>query len=285
MKFLVISGLSGSGKSIALQSLEDLDYYCVDNLPLSLLPAFVDEVSESSTLRYEAVAVGIDARTLAADLCRFPTLIEDIRRQGFDCEIVFLEASDSVLFQRFSETRRKHPLTDAATPLPEAISQERQTLAVIESCATVHIDTSHTHIHQLRAHIRSWAGGERSHPLSIQFLSFGYKQGLPDDVDYVFDVRCLPNPHWDPKLRHETGCDDGVIAFLDEQEIVVQMIDDIRQFLQCWIPRFEAENRSYLNVAVGCTGGRHRSVYIVERLADYFSGAGKQALKRHRDLS
>ncbi len=283
MRLLVISGLSGSGKSIALQSLEDLDFYCVDNLPLGLLRPFVDEMTQGDN-RVGDLAVGIDARTLAGDLERFPGIIEAIRGLGIDCEILFLEASDQVLFQRFSETRRKHPLTDARTSLRDAIRLEREMLAPIEGCATTRIDSSHTHIHQLRSQIRSWACGEGYLPLSIQFMSFGFKQGVPVDADFVFDVRCLPNPHWDPRLRLQTGRDPDVADFLGQQSLVSRMIADVAGLLEHWIPAFEAENRSYLNVAIGCTGGRHRSVYIVETLADRFAADGKQVIRRHRDL-
>jgi len=284
MRFLVISGLSGSGKSIALQSLEDLDYYCVDNLPLGLLLSFAQTVMTADRLGHESVAVGIDARNLSSDMGSFPTIMEEIRKLGFECEVIFLEAGDNVLKKRFSETRRKHPLTDERTSLDEAVKAERRLLELIEKNADIHVDTSLSNVHQLRALIRDYVRSDVSAQLSLQFMSFGFKQGVPGDVDFVFDVRCLPNPYWDPKLRTHRGTDQPVIDFLDAQAGVNQMFEDLSGFLQRWIPEFDKENRSYLSVAIGCTGGQHRSVYLVERLAAYFHGLNKHVIVRHRDL-
>ncbi len=284
MRFLVISGLSGSGKSIALQSLEDLDYYCVDNLPLSLLLSFAQTVMTADKLGHESVAVGIDARNLTNDMGRFPTIMDEIRKLGFECEVIFLEAGDVVLKKRFSETRRKHPLTDERTSLDEAIKAERKLLELIEKSADIHVDTSLSNVHQLRALIRDYVRADVTAQLSLQFMSFGFKQGVPGDVDFVFDVRCLPNPYWDPKLRTHRGTDRPVIDFLDAQVGVNQMFEDLSGFLQRWIPEFEKENRSYLSVAIGCTGGQHRSVYIVERLEAHFRALNKHVIVRHRDL-
>ena len=284
MRFLVISGLSGSGKSIALQSLEDLDFYCVDNLPLGLLLSFAQTVITADRWGRESVAVGIDARNLSSDMGSFPSILDEIRKLGFECEVVFLEAGDGVIKKRFSETRRKHPLTDEQTSLGEAIKAERKLLELIERCADIHIDTSLCNVHQLRALIREYVRVDTSAQISIQFMSFGFKQGVPSDVDFVFDVRCLPNPYWDPKLRMLKGTDQAVIDFLDTQGNVNQMVEDLVGFLQRWIPEFEKENRSYLNVAIGCTGGQHRSVYLVERLEGRFRSLNKHVIVRHRDL-
>lgn len=284
MKFLVISGLSGSGKSIALQSLEDLDYYCVDNLPLNLLLAFAQTVMTADRLGHESVAVGIDARNLSSDMGGFPGIMDEIRNLGFECEVIFLEAGDGMLKKRFSETRRKHPLTDERTSLGEAIKAERKHLELIEKCADIRIDTSLSNVHQLRALIRDHVRvGTKAH-LSLQFMSFGFKQGVPADVDFVFDVRCLPNPYWDPKLRILRGTDRPVIEFLNAQDTVNQMFEDLSGFLQRWIPAFDKENRSYLSVAIGCTGGQHRSVYLVERLEAHFRSQNKHVIVRHRDM-
>jgi len=284
MRFLVISGLSGSGKSIALQSLEDLDFYCVDNLPLGLLLSFAQTVMTADRLGHESIAVGIDARNLSSDMGSFPAILDEIRKLGFGCEVVFLEAGDAVLKKRFSETRRKHPLTDERTSLGEAIKAERKLLELIEKCADIRIDTSLSNVHQLRALIRDYVRVDVTPQVSIQFMSFGFKQGVPGDVDFVFDVRCLPNPYWDPKLRTLGGTDQAVIDFLSAQASVNQMFEDLAGFLQRWIPEFDKENRSYLSIAIGCTGGQHRSVYLVERLEARFRSLNKHVIVRHRDL-
>ncbi len=283
MKLHIISGLSGAGKSIALQALEDLDYYCVDNLPLALLPEFARQMLAGSGPRPEAIAVGIDARTLSDDLDHFEDALSALRGLGVTYEIVYLEAGEEVLLQRFSETRRKHPLTDSHTPLIDAIRQERRLLEAVSAVADLRLDTSHSTVHQLRDLIDRRVARKESSQMSIMFLSFGYKYGVPVDVDYLFDVRCLPNPHWDPRLRLHDGRHPAVIAFLEQQEDVGRMYEDIKSFLQHWLPRFAAERRSYLTIGVGCTGGQHRSVYLVERLAAHFRQCGEHIQLRHRD--
>ncbi|MFQ5488078.1 MAG: RNase adapter RapZ [Gammaproteobacteria bacterium] len=286
MKLHIISGLSGAGKSIALQALEDLDYYCVDNLPLGLLPAFAQQmIGAAAKHPAEAVAVGIDARNLSEDLINFEDTLAALRRLGVDYEIVFLAAAEEVLLKRFSETRRKHPLTDSHTPLIDAIRQERRLLESVSAAADVHIDTSRSNIHQLRDQIRQRVARKELSQMSILFLSFGYKHGVPVDVDYLFDVRCLPNPHWDPRLRLHDGRHPAVVAFLEEQEDVERMFEDIKSFLQHWLPRFAAESRSYLTIGIGCTGGQHRSVYLVERLAACFRACQENIQVRHRDVT
>lgn len=282
MKLLIISGLSGSGKSIALHALEDLDYYCVDNLPVELLSAFAAQMN-SARSQYHDAAVSIDARNLATDFQHFPQIVSNIRQAGLQCEIFFLDADDSTLFKRFSETRRKHPLTRADVSLAEAIRFERKLLEPIATLADWHIDTSRTNIHQLRSLIQARVARQTS--LSLSFVSFGYKHGVPADADFVFDTRCLPNPHWEPQMRLLTGLDADVVTFLENHALVTQMFEDIKTFLETWIPRFEAENRNYMTVAIGCTGGQHRSVYLVERLAAYFLHARPNVLRRHRELA
>lgn len=286
MRLLIISGLSGSGKSIALQALEDQDFYCIDNLPLGLLGQFTGQMADAASRRnIDNVAVGIDARNLARDLGRFNDIVAEIRQRGIACEVVFLTASDNVLIKRFSETRRKHPLTRSGVSLTEAIAEERRLLTPISTNADLHIDTSNHNVHQLRGLVRERIVKRRMPSLSLMFVSFGYKHGIPADVDFVFDARCLPNPYWDPQLRLRKGTDPEVIRFLEQQPGVARMYDDIRAFLERWIPAFENENRNYITVAVGCTGGQHRSVYLVETLASHFRRSRDNVMIRHRELS
>jgi UPF0042 nucleotide-binding protein len=285
MRLIVTSGLSGSGKTIALQAMEDMGIYCIDNLPLKLLPSLAAHLKNAQTRPYKDAAVGIDARNLADDFEEFPAVLEQVRAQGIKCEILFLTADDHTLLKRFSETRRKHPLSGANVPLNEAVEAERRLLSPVAADADWLLDTSHTNVHQLRVLVRERLGRTDEQTLSLLFLSFGYKHGLPPDADYVFDVRCLPNPYWEPHLRPLTGIDAEVRIFLEQQPAVGRMFEDIRDFLDNWVPSFEAENRSYMTVAVGCTGGYHRSVYLVERLATYFRTSRSNVLTRHRELS
>ncbi|HFQ14692.1 MAG TPA: RNase adapter RapZ [Gammaproteobacteria bacterium] len=285
MKLIIISGLSGSGKSIALNVLEDLQYYCIDNLPAAMLPALADQLQSSRHMTHEHIAVGIDARNMPADLAGFPAILEDLRARRLEVQIFFLEADNPTLIKRFSETRRRHPLSNEEVPLDEAIIQERSLLEAIAVEADLRIDTSRTNVHQLRELIRSRVRDGNGVQLSLLFESFGFKQGIPVDADFVFDVRCIPNPHWQPDLRRLTGRDPAVAEFLEQHADAVRMFEDIRDFLQNWIPRFEADNRSYMTVAVGCTGGQHRSVYMVEKLADWFREQRPGILLRHRELS
>lgn len=284
MKLIVISGLSGAGKSIALNVLEDLGYYCVDNLPLGLLEAFAKELSATRPTP-DRVAAVIDARNLSVVFDRFPAIKAAIHAQGIDCEVVYLEADDNVITKRFSETRRKHPLTAANVALPEAIQRERTVLEPVRDLADSCIDTSHTQYHELRELIRQRVDRRPQETMSLQFLSFGYKHGIPLDADFVFDVRSIPNPYWEAGLRELNGRDEKVIAFLDSQPAVSAMLESLREFLEQWFPAFDADNRSYLTVAIGCTGGNHRSVYVVERLAAGFREGRSGVLVRHRDIS
>ena len=284
MNLIIISGLSGSGKSVALHALEDMDFYCIDNLPVSLLEAFATEISEQAQTNSNNVAVGIDARNHPDQLVNFPDIIDVLKRKGIHCKILFLQADDATLLKRFSETRRKHPLSGSDTPLADAIDLERQLLTPIAANADMFIDTGRTNVHQLRdlimeVHSKSDPGG-----FSLLLRSFGYKHGIPADSDFVFDARCLPNPYWQPSLRSQTGRDSDVIDYLDGEAIAQQYYRQLEQFLSDWIPRFRAENRSYLSIAIGCTGGQHRSVYLIEKLAQNLDRQLGEIVKRHREL-
>ena len=284
MKLTVVSGYSGSGKSTALNVLEDGGYYCIDNLPLNLLKDFALQ-GLNSERPVELLAVGIDARNLSNDLSSFPQIIEQIRDCGVVCEVVFLETSVHVLQKRFSETRRKHPLSSKDISLLEAVTLEREILAGVRELADIYLDTSNTNVRELSAIINERVVSRSDAELSLLLMSFGFKHGAPSDVDFIFDVRCLPNPHWEPKLRTLTGKDELVAEYLAEQQSVKQMLSDIEGFLTRWLPHFEAENRSYLTVAIGCTGGQHRSVYLAEALAHDIGQTRDKVTVRHRDIA
>lgn len=283
MKLLIISGLSGSGKSIVLHALEDMGYYCVDNLPLSLIPGFAKHIVSWPGKAVSKVAVGIDSRNLA-DLQRYPEIINEVERNGLDIETVFLNTSPEILLKRFSETRRRHPLSGSNVVLAEAIAHERTLLEPVFSNADLRIDTSQTNVHQLRRLINDRFSGEEQQSVSILLESFGFKNGIPVDADFVFDVRCLPNPHWEANLRPLTGLDQAVQEFLNKYDEVNEMFTDIKSFLEKWLPRFASENRSYMSIAIGCTGGQHRSVYLIHRLNEYFRQNGyPNIIERHRE--
>jgi len=283
-RVIIVSGLSGGGKTIALNTLEDLDYYCIDNLPASLLDSIVSRIEQGYPLFASRIALGIDVRNPEPELAALPGTIRTMREHGVDTELIFIEATDDVLTQRFSETRRKHPLSSPEVNLNEALRKERAMLEPLSEFADLHIDTTHTQLHELRDLVRERIARRRLNTMSIQFISFGYKHSVPRDADFVFDIRCLPNPHWNQELRHHTGHDEPVVRFLESQPPVAQMLEHIRGFLENWIPYFEADNRSYLTVAIGCTGGQHRSVYMTERLSRYFAEQDKLTLVRHRDI-
>jgi UPF0042 nucleotide-binding protein len=285
MKLVIVTGLSGSGKSVALHALEDLGYYCIDNLPVFLLEGFVSRLQGQGDDFYRLAAIGIDARNQSSGLKQAKKQVTMLRDKGLQCEIIFLEAQPDTLIRRFSETRRKHPLTGPNRPLAEAIKLERQLLEPFLSDADLHIDTTHTNVHELRDIVRTRLGDPEGMTLSLLFQSFGFKHSVPADADFVFDVRCLPNPHWQTELRPLTGLDEKVIDFLEKDGSVNSMREDLVGFLENWIPRFEADGRSYVTVAVGCTGGQHRSVYMAEKLAAHFRDKGRKVLTRHRELS
>jgi UPF0042 nucleotide-binding protein len=284
MRLIVISGLSGSGKSVALHVLEDLGFYCIDNIPAPLLRSVVDEVLRRRDSTYENVGVGLDARNRPEDIDKVPALIQQLRADGLTCEIIFLQADDEVLLSRFSETRRRHPLTNERVSLPEAIAKERELLGPIINAADLIVDTSKTTVYALRQQIQQRLGYREPGTLSILLESFGYKHGLPPDADFVFDVRCLPNPYWEPQLRPLSGKDAPVKAFLDAEPRVQEMIADITGFLEHWIPRYRDFHRSYLTVAIGCTGGQHRSVYIAEAVAAALAKHYGPIRTRHHEL-
>jgi len=284
MKLVIVSGLSGSGKTVALHTLEDIGYYCIDNLPTGLLSALALEL-KLAPYPIEHAAVGIDARNLPQALQEFNQILDQLKTQGIASEIVFLTCDTDTLIKRFSETRRRHPLSAQHASLGEAIEQERALLEPIAKRADLFIDTSQTTIHQLRDLVHQRVHGSQNGQLSLLFQSFGYKHGLPRDADFVFDARCLPNPHWQADLRPLTGLDAAVVDYLEGDPQVEAMYSELQSFLEHWIPAFKAGNRSYLTVAVGCTGGQHRSVYIVERLARQFHKDYPNVITRHRELS
>ena len=284
MRLIIVSGLSGSGKSVALHLLEDVGFYCIDNLPAALLDSVISQIAATGDPFYENLAVGVDVRSRAADLESLPELIRRFRDLGIRCEIVFLHASEDSLLKRYAESRRPHPLSARGMSLREAITRERELLGPVMAAAELIIDTSQTSVYQLRDAVRGRVGLRAEPGLSILIESFGYKHGIPLDADFVFDLRCLPNPYWEISLRPLTGRDPQVIAYLDAQPAVQEMYRDILGFLQRWIPRYADFNRNYLTVALGCTGGQHRSVFCVEELAREFRRI-EHVLVRHRSLA
>ncbi len=279
MQLVLITGLSGSGKSVALDALEDAGYYCVDNLPVKFVPELVAYLGDGG---YSRVALSIDVRS-GETLDALPQHLATLRGTGTDVKVLFLMAKDDTLIQRFSETRRRHPLGDGQRTLPESIARERELLEDIAALSH-HIDTSELRPNALRAWVREFVEVPAA-GLTLLFQSFAYKYGVPLDTDMVFDVRCLPNPHYDPKLRPFTGRDPAVVQFCEADAGVQKMLADVRRFVEEWLPCFDRDSRSYLTVAIGCTGGRHRSVYLSEALAAYFRDRHSRVLVRHRELS
>ena len=284
MKLVIVSGLSGSGKTVALHTLEDADYFCVDNLPVGLLPDLVDKMTYSKPAFYDLIAVAIDARSGVEDMDRFDHIIEQIKSRDILVEILFLTSDIKKLISRFNETRRKHPLSKQGLPLDEVIELERKLLSNIYAGADIIIDTSTYNVHDLRQTIITRLLPDTGKDLSILVQSFGFKHGLPADTDYIFDVRCLPNPHWEDQLKELNGKDEPVIRYLEGFDDVISMIQSINDFLKTWIPCFEKENRSYLTISIGCTGGQHRSVYLVEKIAAELQRIQFNASVHHRDL-
>ncbi len=283
MDLIIVSGLSGSGKSIALHALEDLGYFCIDNLPAVMLVQLAQELQRASSGSEGNVAVSIDSRNREF-LQTLDLGLAELRAAGFAVRIVFLEADNKKLLQRYSETRRRHPLTDKDTPLLEGILEERRLLGPLADAAERTIDTSITTPHELRAVIREFAFGELQSGPTLLFQSFGFKHGPPVDADYIFDLRCLPNPYWEKDLRDLTGMDTPVITFLELSPLAHEMTNQLIAFLTHWLPRFDSGDRSYMTIALGCTGGQHRSVYMVQRLAKAFHSADRLVQIRHRDL-
>lgn len=284
-RLVVVSGLSGSGKSVALNQLEDLGWYCIDNLPAGLLQAVVSHAVQTGEPVYQRLAVGLDARNRPDDLAAVPGLLDALARTGLHCEVVYLHADDEVLLRRYAETHRRHPLTGAGRSLADAIAEERRLLHPLIDRSNLVVDTSRMSVHELRDLIGRRLETQGPAPLSILFESFGFKHGVPGDADFVFDTRTLPNPYWEPALRPLTGRDGPVVAFLEASPQVRRMAEDLIRFLEARLPECEAANRGYLTVALGCTGGQHRSVYLAERLAAHFRPRYPNLLVRHNALS
>lgn len=278
MKFIVITGRSGSGKSTCLHLLEDLDYYCIDNLPIILLPTLPHTLQKK-----QKIAIGIDVRNLPEDSQELINILQQLRDNGIELEIIYLDTDEHRLLERFSSTRRKHPLSNHDTSLPEALEKEVLRLEPLARMANYRIDTSNLSIHQLHEKLEHLLDAN-AHSISVLFQSFGYKHGIPRDSDYVFDVRCLPNPYWVKKLRDRRGTDPEVIKFLQSDPKVQHMLNDIQEFVETWLPEYAKDNRNYMTISIGCTGGFHRSVYIAEQLYDHFKKLGPNIQVRHREL-
>jgi len=283
-RLIIISGLSGSGKTIALHALEDLGYYCIDNMPAGLLRSLLDEITKPGENTANRIAVGVDARNRREDLEALPALLRQIDESGIHTDLLFLQADDDILLKRYSETRRRHPLADFVSELRAAISQEREMLGPVINAADLVIDSSRMSVYELANIIQGRVDRRRTNELSILLQSFGFKHGIPADADFVFDLRCLPNPYWNAELRSLNGLDPAVAEFLDAQPAFEQMYEDILGFLKRWIPEYVSVNRSYLTVALGCTGGQHRSVRMTEKLATAIGEVHDPVHSRHNEL-
>jgi UPF0042 nucleotide-binding protein len=283
-RLIIISGLSGSGKSVALHALEDLGYYCIDNMPAALLPSLIDEVTKPGDNVATRIAVSVDARNRHNDLIALPAQIQALNESGVQTDLLFLQADDDELLKRYGETRRRHPLAEAGVELRAAIERERNVLGPVINAADLVIDTSRISVYELADAIRERVDQRKTRHLSILLQSFGFKHGIPTDADFVFDLRCLPNPYWQAELRSLTGLDPAVAKFLDSEASFIQMYEDIQAFLLNWIPRYVSVNRSYLTVALGCTGGQHRSVRMTEKLAHALGEIHKPVHIRHSEL-
>ena len=283
-RLILVSGLSGSGKSVALHVLEDLGYYCIDNMPAALLTSVIEEVTRFEERSVARIAVGIDARNRQRDIEALPATINKLRDNNVQTDVLFLLADDDILLKRYSETRRRHPLSEDGTALRAAISRERELLGPIINLADLVIDTSTSSVYELADAIRDRVDRRARKMLSVLIESFGFKHGIPADADFVFDLRSLPNPYWQPNLRSRTGQHREVGEFLDAQPAFVRMYEDILAFLLRWIPEYVNFDRSYLTVALGCTGGQHRSVYMTEKLAKALQAKHEPVLTRHNEL-
>lgn len=279
---VVLTGMSGGGKTVALRALEDLDFYCVDNLPPSLLPQLVEAAGRGAG-RHRRIAVGVDVRNRGADLEHLPEALSALAAAGVQLHLIFLDCSDAVLLKRYSETRRRHPLATRGKSLASAIAEERRLLRPLMAIAEKVIDSSELNVHQLRRLVAT-GYAQATEGMTLMFQSFAFKRGLPLDSDFVFDARCLPNPHWQPKLRPLSGKDAPVREFLEAEPLVTEYLADTTRWLDAWLPRFEQDDRSYVTIAIGCTGGRHRSVYLVEQLAAHYRETREGVLTFHREL-
>ena len=283
MQLIIISGRSGSGKSTALNQLEDEGFYCIDNLPISLLQALVEKTLGDEFSVFQGIAVCIDARNAWKDLKQFEQIIHSLP-PSLETQVLFLDAQEIILLQRFGETRRRHPLSSESIPLAEAIDKERELLDPIYDCASLVLDTSHMTVYELRDAIKQRLLGSNVGTMAILFQSFGFKRGVPADADLVFDVRMLPNPHWVKELRLKSGLDTDIKVFLESQPMTGELFRDICHYLDNWLPRYREGNRSYMNITLGCTGGQHRSVYLAERLFQHYKGQLPTLNIRHREL-
>ncbi|MDE1894199.1 MAG: RNase adapter RapZ [Xanthomonadaceae bacterium] len=277
---VVLTGMSGGGKTVALRALEDLDFYCVDNLPAALLPQLVEAVASR---KHRLLAVGVDARNRGADFSQMPQVLSTLAASGVAVHLYFIDCRNDVLLKRYSETRRRHPLASRGVSLADAIGKERRLLRPLMAIAEKVIDSSELNVHQLRRLVAT-GYAQATAGLTLMFQSFAFKRGLPLDADFVFDARCLPNPHWLPALRPLSGKDTPVREYLDAEPLVAEYLADTRRWLDAWLPRFEQDDRSYVTIAIGCTGGRHRSVYLVEQLAAYYRSQRDGVLSFHREL-
>jgi UPF0042 nucleotide-binding protein len=278
---IIVSGMSGGGKSTALNALEDLGYYCIDNLPGAMLPDFGPQITANPVL-YKKVALGIDARSRESDLQVVLDWMYSLREAGFNCRLLFITAEKPVLIKRFSETRRRHPLTGSDKVLPDAIANETLLLEALRRDSDQVIDSSHTNIHQLRRQVLNFVD-RRTNDMTIVFQSFAYKQGVPQDADFIFDARILPNPYWQDELRTLTGIDEAVTSWLGKDPQVIKMARDIENFMLSWLPAFQESQRSYVTICIGCTGGKHRSVFLAETLAKSLGENHENVLVHHRE--
>jgi UPF0042 nucleotide-binding protein len=283
-RLIVVTGLSGSGKTVVLRTLEDLGYYCVDNLPVALLQDFVRAVDAGDAAPGRRLAIGVDVRNRSGDLDHLPGMLSRLAEDGIPWELVFLDARDEILLKRFADTRRRHPLSSGGLTLADALAEERRMLRPLIGIADRVIDSSQLNVHQLRRLITTEVAVAGESGVSLLLESFAYRRGVPADADFVFDARCLPNPHWEPALRPLSGRDAAVRDFFARHAEVEAYLTDVRGFLDRWLPRFAAEQRSYITVAIGCTGGRHRSVYLIESLAAGFGATRRDVYTFHREL-
>ncbi|WP_158755637.1 RNase adapter RapZ [Dyella sp. S184] len=279
---IVLTGMSGGGKTVALRALEDLEFYCVDNLPSALLPQLVNAATEGGS-KHRRIAVGVDVRNRGADFALMPTVLSELAAAGVQVHLIFLDCRDEVLIKRYSETRRRHPLATRGLSLADAIVEERRLLRPLMAIAEKVIDSSELNVHQLRRLVAT-GYAQATEGLTLMFQSFAFRRGLPLDADFVYDARCLPNPHWHAHLRPLSGKDAPVRDFLDAEPLVAEYFADTARWLDAWLPRFEQDDRSYVTISVGCTGGRHRSVYLVEKLAAHYRARREGVLTFHREL-
>lgn len=283
MRVVVVSGTSGAGKSSALNQLEDLGYYCVDNLPIALVSFLIEHFAQQSSTTHQGLAICIDIRTESGGVTDFRDYLKTLR-EGLDLQLIFFDATDQALSKRFNETRRRHPLSKEGLPLSDAIRAERKLLEPLASAADLIIDTSEMSPYQQRELVSQRVGAAQSDSLSIQVLSFGFKKGAPVDADIVLDMRMLANPHWEPELRASTGQAPEVIAFLEAREQTHEVATDLIVMLSRWVPMYQASQRAYLSIAIGCTGGKHRSVYMTERVGKALAKKYPAVTVLHRDM-